>query len=332
MAVIAPTRREEFPNGSRVELYHGDCFTVLEQLEEGRFHAIITDPPYGVLEYTPEQVDKLRAGRGGVWRIPPSFDGHRRRPLPRFTVLSEEDLDALEAFFEAWARAALRVLRPGGHLVLASNTLLEDVVFRAVRRAGFEKRGVLHRPVSTLRGGDRPKGAESVFPDVSVSPRNRIEPWGLFRKPFEGTVRENLERWGTGGLRRISKRSPFTDLLADLPLDSSRTPRDERELADHPSLKPQQLLRYLVWAALPVGEGEILDPFMGSGAHIAAAAALGYDAVGIEIDGKYFELARRSIPLLASLPRRVNGSMTGASTEGPVIPDGDEEQPLRLFR
>ena len=34
----------------------------------------VTDPPYGLLEYTEKEQAKLRKGSGGVWRIPPSFD------------------------------------------------------------------------------------------------------------------------------------------------------------------------------------------------------------------------------------------------------------------
>ena len=36
--------------------------------------AIVTDPPYGLVEYSRENLQKMRSGSGGVWRIPPSFD------------------------------------------------------------------------------------------------------------------------------------------------------------------------------------------------------------------------------------------------------------------
>jgi hypothetical protein len=37
------------------------------------------------------------------------------------------------------------------------------------------------------------------------------------------------------------------------------TPQKEREIANHPSLKPQSFLRQVVYAALPLGEGVIVD-------------------------------------------------------------------------
>src|SRR5207253_473493 len=76
-------------------LYHADCFEWLSKQADNSIHAVVTDPPYGLHEYTPEQQTKLRKGKGGVWRIPPSFDGHVRSPLPRFTTLTGEQLSSL---------------------------------------------------------------------------------------------------------------------------------------------------------------------------------------------------------------------------------------------
>jgi hypothetical protein len=60
-------------------------------------------------------------------------------------------------------------------------------------------------------------------------------------------------------------------------------------------------MRVIVRALLPLGEGTVLDSFMGSGSTIAAAEAVGYDSVGVELDNEYFKLAERSIPRLAAL-------------------------------
>ena len=168
-------------------------------------------------------------------------------------------------------------------------------------RAGFERRGEIIRLVMTMRGGDRPKAAHEEFPDISVMPRSMWEPWLAFRKPIEGRVQDNLRKWKTGGFRRPSADKPFGDVIQSGPTRTS-----ERSLAPHPSLKPQKFLRQLVWAALPLGKGKILDPFAGSGSTLAAAEALGYDSVGIEVDKEYFEIAVKAIPQLARIPSQVN--------------------------
>lgn len=277
-------------------LVHADCCDWLTSCEKNSVHAVVTDPPYGLVEYSPEQQEKLRNGKGGIWRIPPSFDGNKRSPLPRFTVLTPSDLKALDDFFFKWARLLSPVLVPGANVVVASNPLLSHVVSNALARAGLERRGEIVRLVMTMRGGDRPKAAHEEFTDVSVMPRSMWEPWLVFRKPLEGRVQDNLRKWGTGGFRRPSTDKPFGDVIT-----SSPTRPSERAVAPHPSLKPQVFLRQLIRGVLPLGKGIVLDPFAGSGSTLAAAAVTGYQCVGIEKDLHYFELARNSIPGLSRL-------------------------------
>lgn len=277
-----------------------DALKWLAELPANSIHAVVTDPPYGMIEYEEKNHAKLRAGRGGVWRIPPSFDGANRKPVPRFTVLSKEEILNLHGFFSSIAYGLLRALVPGGHVFVASNPLVSTMTFHAFMESGFEKRGEIIRLVQTLRGGDRPKGAEQEFVDVSVMPRSCWEPWGIFRKPFAGTVAENLQTWGTGGLRRISDDEPFKDVI-----QCSPTRGTEKLMAPHPSLKPQRFVRRLVRAALPLGVGIIYDPFAGSGSTLAAAEAVGYLSVGTDSDRLYFAMAKAAFRPLSSL--RVTG-------------------------
>ena len=278
-------------------MVHGDCFDWLGDRADNSIHAVVTDPPYGLQEYTPTEQSKLRSGRGGVWRIPPSFDGHTRSPVPRFTTLNDAQRRYLREFFLTWSRLLMPKLMPGANVVVASNPLLSHIVAAAMADAGLERRGDIVRLVMTMRGGDRPKGAHEEFADVSVLPRSMWEPWILFRKPLEGRVQDNLRKWRTGGFRRRSDQSPFGDVIKSAP-----TRRNEKELAPHPSLKPQALLRQLVRSVLPLREGVVVDPFAGSGSTLAAAEAVGYASIGIEKDSHFFRMATEAIPALAQLP------------------------------
>lgn len=282
---------------SGAQLFQENCLSWLKSRSDNSITAVVTDPPYGVDEYTQEQQAKLRSGKGGVWRMPPSFDGHTRAPLPRFTVLSKADIQYQKDFFEAWGKALLSKLVPGGHVFLACNPLLSPHISIALDAAGLERRGEIVRMVMTMRGGDRPKGAHEEFDDVSVMPRSQWEPWLLLRRPIqEKTVAENLRVWRAGGLRRISAERPFGDVIRSHP-----TNKAERALANHPSLKPQAFLRQIVRASLPLGEGVVLDPFAGSGSTLAAAEAVGYHSIGVEQDSHYVDIAREAIPKLAAL-------------------------------
>ena len=279
-----------------IGLHHADCFNWIEGREPNSFHAVVTDPPYGLYEYSPEQQAKLRSGKGGVWRIPPSFDGHQRSPLPRFTTLTHAQLEELHGFFFLWGRLLLPKLVPGAHVVVASNPLVSYIVCQALSDAGLERRGDIVRLTMTMRGGDRPKAAHEEFSEVSVMPRSMWEPWIVFRKPIEGRVQDNLRKWKTGGFRRPSIDKPFGDVIASAP-----TRKQERSIAPHPSLKPQHFMRQVVRAVLPLGEGVVLDPFAGAGSTLAAALSLGYDCIGVEKDRHYFDIACKALPALAEL-------------------------------
>jgi site-specific DNA-methyltransferase (adenine-specific) len=279
------------------QLFQADCFAWLSHCKASSLHAVVTDPPYGLVEYTEKEQMKLRNGRGGVWRIPPSFDGHQRAPLPRFTVLDDEDRKQLYAFFKHLGILLGRAVVPGANIVVASNPLLSHIVASAMAEGGLELRGQIVRLTMTMRGGDRPKNAHHEFENVSVMPRSMWEPWVILRRPLEGRVQDNLRKWKTGGFRRLSKDQPFGDVIK-----SSPTSKAEREIAPHPSLKPQDFLRRLVRAVLPLGHGTVFDPFAGSGSTLAAANAVGYTSIGVERDPEYFRLARKAIPALAELP------------------------------
>ncbi len=279
-------------------IVHADCLEWLGRVPKDTLHGIVTDPPYGVKEYDFDQLEKRANGNGGVWRIPPSFDGHTRAPLPRFTALDGQDRMRLSRFFTEWARAAGHALRPGGHVFIATNAFLAPLMYSALMAGGLAFRGQIIRLVRTLRGGDRPKNAEVEFPGVSSLPPGCYEPWGLFRKPMllGMKVSDCLREFQTGGLRRTKDDLPFSDTIS-----SGRTPRRERLIANHPSLKPQSFLRQIVRASLPMGVGVVADPFAGSGSTVAAAEAVGAWAIGVERFADYFEMAQDAIPRLAKL-------------------------------
>ena len=213
----------------------------------------------------------------------------------------------MKSFFVEWAKLAERVLRPGGHVFIASNAFLSQLVFSALIEGGLEFRGELIRLVRTLRGGvkrsyrrqaNHPKNAEHEFPNVSSMARGCYEPWGIFRKPIPSGMKlsDCLREFQTGGLRRTPDGNPFNDVIV-----SERTPQQERNIASHPSIKPQSFLRQVVYASLPLGEGIIIDPFMGSGSTVAAAEAVGACCIGVERYPEYYEMSRTAIPKLAAL-------------------------------
>jgi DNA methylase len=74
----------------------------------------------------------------------------------------------------------------------------------------------------------------------------------------------------------------------------------ERQGVTHPTVKPLDLMAYLCRLVTPPA-GIVLDPFMGSGTTIKAALSEGFNAIGIERDPAYFEMAQH----------RLNGAQIG---------------------
>lgn len=70
--------------------------------------------------------------------------------------------------------------------------------------------------------------------------------------------------------------------------------KERGEDNDHPTVKPQKLMRYLCRLVTPPG-GVILDPFVGSGSTGLAAKSEGFKFVGIERETEYFEIAKKRI-------------------------------------
>lgn len=283
----------------RYTIFQMDAFEWLAERRSNSIHAVITDPPYGLIEFSSKELAKRKNGKG-IWRLPQEFDGHTRQPMPRFTVLTASDHRKIRLFHDDLASLLIQVLVPGAHAIVASQNLLSHFVISAFYDAGFEVRGQIARIVKTLRGGDRPKGAHETYREVSVTPRTCWEPWLIFRKPCDGRVQDNLLKWGTGGIRRPAENVPFTDLILSSPARAL-----ERKIAPHPAIKPQAFMRQIVRAALPLGQGTVLDPFMGSGATIAAAEYWRYKSIGLESNPEYFRIAKVAISKLASL--KTNG-------------------------
>ncbi len=276
-------------------LHLADCLDWLRARQDRSLHAIVTDPPFTVVDFEPATLDAKGKDRGS-WRKPPTLGGSRRAPVPRFTELSPAQLARARAFFRSWAAELPRVLVPGAHVIVASTPLLMHLLDEGLAAAKLERRGAFVRLVRTLRGGDCPKGAAAEFPGVCTMAAGSWEPWLVYRAPFRGTVADCLRRWGTGALRRLPDGRPFSDVIPSGP-----TPKRERLLADHPSLKPQAFARAVVRAALPLGEGVVADTFMGGGAIVAAAVAVGYRVEGVERRHDYFEVATAAVPRLAAL-------------------------------
>ncbi len=159
------------------------------------------------------------------------------------------------------------------------------------------------------------------------------EPIALARNYFPGSLLDNIRANGIGALNIEATRVgdtgtkwPANLLLTDETaalIDqeattddppskffySGKTSLDEREAGmdgfdasaatgrrknHHPTVKPIELMRYLIRLVVPPG-GTVLDPFSGSGSTGLAALDEGAKYIGIDLDPEYNEIARARI-------------------------------------
>ena len=175
-----------------VVLYLGDCIEVMAEMDAESVDAVVTDPPYGIgfmgkawdAAAITERVERDNASRGSLGPDSPTRPGRKKPrsssaygnraiaagPVRDHTLTrarsgsmhaGEYDLSltanaAFAAWCETWAREALRVLKPGGHLLAFGGTRTYHRLTVGIEDAGFEIRDCL----SWLYGSGFPKSLD----------------------------------------------------------------------------------------------------------------------------------------------------------------------------
>ena len=191
-----------------VRLIAGDCREVMTSLPDNSVHAIVTDPPYG-LGFMGKEWDRFTAGDSPMRRraemdavnTGATRQGGRQRACADYAKRQAADMRAFQAWCEEWVVECLRVLRPGGFMVAFGGTRTFHRLVCAIEDGGFEVRDML----AWLYGSGFPKSTDKAkIPEAwrgwNTALKPAIEPICLARKPMDGTLAENLTRWGTGAL------------------------------------------------------------------------------------------------------------------------------------
>ena len=183
---------------SSATLYRGDCLAVLASMEPESVDAIVCDPPYGLSPDGKARTwDDIEEGRSRGGFMGKAWDG---------AVPGVE-----------WARACLRVLKPGGHLVAFGGTRTVHRLACAIEDAGFEIRD----SIAWVQWQGFPKSL-NLPGGLGTGLKPAHEPAILARKPLVGTVAANVLEHGTGALNIDGCRYAYGDPAWPGPGDDPR--------------------------------------------------------------------------------------------------------------
>ena len=200
---------------------HGDLFDVLPTIEADSIDACVTDPPYG-LGFMGKQWDTFKPGvaEGRITENRakdsgnPNLKGRTRGPASSPSAVeydrSLEGQREFQSWTEAWAREVRRVLKPGAYLVVCGAPRSYHRMASGLEDAGFEIRDCF----CWLFGQGFPKSL-NVGDGRGTALKPAYEPIVLARKPFKGTLKENLAKHGTGAVNIDACRIPSGQDHAD---------------------------------------------------------------------------------------------------------------------
>ena len=129
-----------------MRLLHGDCVEVMRGLPECSVDAIVTDPPYG-LEFMGKDWDAPWKSGEVVAVTDEATNGAFYTKGFKHGVRysrGRAEMLAFQEWFEVVASEALRVLKPGGHLLAFGGTRTYHRMACAIEDAGFEIRDSIH--------------------------------------------------------------------------------------------------------------------------------------------------------------------------------------------
>ena len=298
-----------------MEIIHGDCLDVMVGMSDNSIDAVICDPPYGTswrgvdwdrgLPCMQFWNQMLRLAKPGAYLLAFGNEKTTHRLTCNIEDAGWELRHVLMWLYSKGAAKSVNISKAVEAQVLlgsSSSKAQADVVDLTGQGKPSKRKGMQWNKFTDSKQGVRRHEAGCWEPTTEEAKKYVgqgsalkpcYDPIVMFRKPLDGTLANNVMKWGTGGININGEQWP-TNIIHDgcIPERFFYQLQDKEKY--HPVSKPTALMQYLCRLVTPPG-GTVLDPFCGSGSTGKAAVLEGFDFIGIEKKLEYVEISRRRL-------------------------------------
>jgi len=280
-------------NGGWDTVVCGDSAEILNKLPDSSVHLILSDIPYGIgaedWDVLHENTNSAFLGSSPAQKKAGGVFKSRGKPLNGWSEADRQIPKQYQEWCSTWATEWMRVLKPGGSVVVFAGRRLAHRFVSSLEDSGFTLKDTLAwiRPRATHRAqrislvfDRRGDGLNSLrWKGWRVGNlRPTFEPIQWLVKPYRmgGTVADNLLENGVGAYNEEAfiKYVGKPDNILEIGFEKN-------EAGHHPTQKPIALMEALIeLTTLP--EQIVLDPFCGSGSTLVAAQNLDRKYFGID--------------------------------------------------
>ena len=306
------------------KLFNGDCLEKLGEIQCAYVDAIITDPPYGLSfmgkkwDYEVPSLDIwkecLRVLKPGGHLL--SFSSARtyHRMACNVEDAGFEIRDQIMWVYGSGFPKGKTQLKPSHEPIVMARKggkrqelRIDDCRVGNEKRfnlaAGNDKHGNAYNmsktgmpenvegrecigrwPANLIHDGS--KEVVNLFPQVSASKSGGKAGW---QDKYVGGKYKPIERTGYDEPAGTAARFFYCAKASN---------NDRGKGNNHPTVKPIDLMRYLIRLVCPVGS-VVLDPFMGSGTTGKAALEEGMEFIGIEQSKEYMDISKKRLTNVA---------------------------------
>lgn len=243
------------------KLILGDCLEELKKLPDESVDLVFADPPYG-----------LAKKKGLGWK----YSKH-------ITLQETWDIFSKDQFLEfnmKWITECMRVLKHGGSLWVCGS-------FHNIYQLGFILQHLdakINNSIVWFKPNAQPNITCRMFTESTehliwaVKNHSKTK-WTFNYEDTKNRIEDSL-----------NPKGKQTRNVWSIPL----TPRKEKWAGEHPTQKPQELLRRIIMSCTQEGD-LVLDPFVGSGTTSIVAKFLNRRSIGIDNNKRYLDIAEKRL-------------------------------------